>query len=315
MEKSGVSQGQPKTPPDPCSTRSLQLRRVRRPGDGGELRRQAVRRTHRPDSSRRSGTGARASFLAMSRAAACSIWRPARDVRPWRWPNEVLSSPASTHHRRCWLSPGSAPPTHGSRSSSPKATRTHWRMPDRSFDAVVCLRMLMHVPDWRKALSELCRVSRERLVFDYPAVGSMASLQVMWRRIASAMGSNVEAYRVFSAGDIARELDRHAFRIVSAHKQFVLPIALHKTIGSAGLTRGVERRAGQRRRPAHRRVTRYDCSRTVRVLVTGATGFTGGHLARTLAHTRVSGPRARPSVCAGARPRRRRHRSRRSGDT
>jgi SAM-dependent methyltransferase len=111
---------------------------------------------------------------------------------------------------------------------------------DQSFDAVVCLRMLMHVPDWRKALSELCRVSRERLVLDYPAVSSIASLQVMWRRIASAMGSNVEAYRVFSAGDIARELDRHAFRIVSVHKQFVLPIALHKTIGSAGLTRGVE---------------------------------------------------------------------------
>src|SRR3970040_3112439 len=27
--------------------------------------------------------------------------------------------------------------------------------PDRAFDAVRCLRMLMHVPDWRNALSEL----------------------------------------------------------------------------------------------------------------------------------------------------------------
>ena len=112
--------------------------------------------------------------------------------------------------------------------------------PDREFDAVVCLRMLMHVPDWRKALSELCRVTRHRLVFDYPAMGSTAALQVMWRRTALMLGRKVEAYRVFRAGDIARELDRHGFRVTSTHKQFVLPIALHKAVGSSAFTRNVE---------------------------------------------------------------------------
>ncbi len=112
--------------------------------------------------------------------------------------------------------------------------------PSQSFDAVVCLRMLMHVPDWRKALSELCRVSRHQLVIDYPASTSLASMQVVWRRIARTLGSKVEAYRVFSAGSIARELDRNGFRIISLHKQFVLPIALHKAVGSAGFTRGIE---------------------------------------------------------------------------
>jgi SAM-dependent methyltransferase len=112
---------------------------------------------------------------------------------------------------------------------------------DRSFDAVVCLRMLMHVPDWPTALSELCRVSGDRLIFDYPALGSVASAQAGWRRVAAKLGSRVEAYRVFTAREIARELDRHSFRIVSRHKQFVLPIALHKAVGSAGFTRGVER--------------------------------------------------------------------------
>jgi len=112
---------------------------------------------------------------------------------------------------------------------------------DRSFDAVVCLRMLMHVPDWRMALSELCRVSGERLIFDYPALGSVASVQAAWRRLAARLGSSVEAYRVFSAREIARELDRHSFRIVSQHKQFVLPIAVHKAVGSPLFTRSVER--------------------------------------------------------------------------
>jgi SAM-dependent methyltransferase len=112
--------------------------------------------------------------------------------------------------------------------------------PDRSFDAVVCLRMLMHVPDWRKALGELCRVTGHRLVFDYPATGSAAALQAIWRRAALTLGRRVEAYRVFRGNDIARELHRHGFRITSTHKQFVLPIALHKAVGSAGFTRSLE---------------------------------------------------------------------------
>jgi len=112
---------------------------------------------------------------------------------------------------------------------------------DRSFDATVCLRMLMHVPDWRKALSELCRVTRHRLVFDYPALASAAALQVVWRRAALTVGRNVEAYRVFRGSDVARELHRHGFRVAATHKQFVLPIALHKAIGSAEFTRGLER--------------------------------------------------------------------------
>jgi len=112
--------------------------------------------------------------------------------------------------------------------------------PNRSFDSVVCLRLLMHVPDWRQSLSELCRVADRRLVFDYPAMASTASLHAAWRRIAMQAGRHVEAYRVFRSGDIARELRRHGFQITARHKQFVLPIALHKSIGSAGFTKTVE---------------------------------------------------------------------------
>jgi ubiquinone/menaquinone biosynthesis C-methylase UbiE len=122
--------------------------------------------------------------------------------------------------------------------------------PDRSFDAVVCLRMLMHVPDWRTALSELCRVTRYRIVFDYPALGSVAALHAMWRGAALKMGRHVEAYRVFRTAEVARELHLHGFHIAATHKQFVLPIALHKSVGSAAFTRSAERtlaRAGMLR--------------------------------------------------------------------
>jgi ubiquinone/menaquinone biosynthesis C-methylase UbiE len=113
--------------------------------------------------------------------------------------------------------------------------------PERSFDAVICLRVLMHTPDWRQSLGELCRVARDRVVFDYPALVSAAALQAGARRAFHALGGRVEAYRVFSDRAVVAALATHGFRITDTHRQFVLPIALHKRLNSAAATGRIER--------------------------------------------------------------------------
>ena len=112
---------------------------------------------------------------------------------------------------------------------------------DTSFDSVVCLRVLMHTPDWRRSVQELCRVARTRVVFDYPALSSAAAFQAVSRHLRQRLGARVEAYRVFSTRAVRTELARHGFRIRAEHRQFVLPIALHKAIGSASATSRIER--------------------------------------------------------------------------
>lgn len=112
--------------------------------------------------------------------------------------------------------------------------------PDRSFDAVVCLRVLMHTPDWRASLRELCRVSAGRVVFDYPALRSAAAIQAVTRRLTHLVDPSVEAYRVFSSGAVRRVLASEGFTVRGEHRQFVLPIALHKRINSEAWTRGIE---------------------------------------------------------------------------
>jgi ubiquinone/menaquinone biosynthesis C-methylase UbiE len=123
--------------------------------------------------------------------------------------------------------------------------------PDRSFDAVVCLRVLMHTPDWRASLRELCRATARQVVFDYPSLYSSAALQAAVRRVTRRFDARVEAYRVFAPAAIARLLADAGFRIVDEHRQFVLPIALHKRIDSAAWTTRIEGaldRAGLARR-------------------------------------------------------------------
>jgi SAM-dependent methyltransferase len=110
----------------------------------------------------------------------------------------------------------------------------------RSVDAAVSLRVLMHALDWRQCVAELCRIARWRVVVDFPSRTSLAALESAVRRLRLAAGGRVEAYRVIGIGDIRREFARHGFRLVDVHRQFVLPIALHKAIGRVAVTRRLE---------------------------------------------------------------------------
>ena len=60
--------------------------------------------------------------------------------------------------------------------------------PDEAFDLVVSLRMLMHTPNWRQCLGEMCRVARHRVIFDYPPLFSAPTVQMVLRRLARIAG-------------------------------------------------------------------------------------------------------------------------------
>jgi len=117
----------------------------------------------------------------------------------------------------------------------------HLPFPDRAFDSVICLRVLMHTLDWRRSLAELCRVSVDRVVFDYPSLSSFAALQSAARHAANLAGGHTEAYRVFSDRSVRDALRSSGFAVARVQRQFVLPIGLHKRIGSAAATTTVER--------------------------------------------------------------------------
>jgi SAM-dependent methyltransferase len=113
--------------------------------------------------------------------------------------------------------------------------------PDRAFDVVISLRVLMHTPDWRQVVGELCRVADALVIFDYPAKASLAIVQAGVRRVTHVIGLRTEPYRVLGQTQIVRELTKAGYRVRSLHRQFVLPITLHKAIGSRRFTLFVER--------------------------------------------------------------------------
>jgi ubiquinone/menaquinone biosynthesis C-methylase UbiE len=113
--------------------------------------------------------------------------------------------------------------------------------PDRSFDVVISLRVLMHTPEWRRCVAECCRVANRLVIVDYPAAMSVALVESAARRVAHAVGRRTEPYQVFTDAEIRNAFERCGFRVRSVHRQFVLPIALHKAIGSRRMTTRIER--------------------------------------------------------------------------
>lgn len=113
---------------------------------------------------------------------------------------------------------------------------------DRSFDVAVCFRVLMHTPGWRRVIAELCRVADQLVIIDYPSATSVALAESLARRMAHAAGLAKEPYRVFTHHAIAAAFGQCGFRVRSVHRQFVLPIAFHKAIGSRRFTQWSEDR-------------------------------------------------------------------------
>jgi SAM-dependent methyltransferase len=122
--------------------------------------------------------------------------------------------------------------------------------PNRSVDVAVCLRVLMHAPNWTRCVAELCRVADQLVVVDYPSATSVALIGSLGRRLTHTLGARTEPYRVLSHRSVVDAFRRNGFRVQSVHRQFVLPIAFHKAIGSRRFTERVERalaRAGMDR--------------------------------------------------------------------
>jgi ubiquinone/menaquinone biosynthesis C-methylase UbiE len=117
----------------------------------------------------------------------------------------------------------------------------HLPLADRSVDAAISLRVLMHAIDWRACLAELCRVARSRVVVDFPARASAAAVESCTRKVAHAFGRKTEPYAVLAERDVIEAFQRRGFRVVTIRREFVLPIALHKAIGALAFTRPAER--------------------------------------------------------------------------
>ena len=118
---------------------------------------------------------------------------------------------------------------------------------DRSFDMVIAVRLLPHVTDWPRLVSEMCRVARHTVVLDYPSKSGLNSLTPMLFGLKKSLEGNTRTYASFSRDELSREFASHGFRFEREVKQFFLPMVVHRVGKGSAALRGLEslfRRSG-----------------------------------------------------------------------
>ncbi len=110
----------------------------------------------------------------------------------------------------------------------------------RSFDAAICFRLLTHCGHWRDLVSELCRVSRGPVVVDYPTSQSVNAIAPALFGAKKRLEKNTRTWTLFTHRQVAEAFTAAGYRIVRRQSQFCLPMALHRGLKCAPLSRVLE---------------------------------------------------------------------------
>jgi len=109
-----------------------------------------------------------------------------------------------------------------------------------SFDVVIAFRLLPHVERWPKLISEMCRVSRDTIVFDYPDSRSFNFLYGLLFDTKKALERNTRPFRLFRRREVLEILNRNRFDEVVLKPQFFLPMVVHRLLRSGAFSRSSE---------------------------------------------------------------------------
>jgi SAM-dependent methyltransferase len=111
---------------------------------------------------------------------------------------------------------------------------------DRSFDVALSYRLLPHVRRWEALVAELGRLARTAVVIDYPTTRSVNAVAGRLFRLKRGVEGDTRPFTVFADADVEAAFGRHGFVPTGRRPQFLFPMALHRTAGSAVLSRALE---------------------------------------------------------------------------
>jgi SAM-dependent methyltransferase len=111
---------------------------------------------------------------------------------------------------------------------------------DRSFDVVVCLRLLPHSVWWTGLIRELCRVARRSVLLDYPSLRSVNILAGRLFKLKKGIELNTRGFIMFTPSEIDAAFRDCGYEVQAERPQYLLPMVLHRWLDVAPLSKLAE---------------------------------------------------------------------------
>jgi SAM-dependent methyltransferase len=119
-----------------------------------------------------------------------------------------------------------------------------WQLPfpDRTFDVVLAIRLLGHIDRLEEILAEMARLSRHRVIVDFPPRRAPEALAPWLLRLKGRMEDNacLRPFVSYSPKQLYRPLEAAGFGRFRIERELLLPMALHRWLGMVSPSRALE---------------------------------------------------------------------------
>lgn len=116
----------------------------------------------------------------------------------------------------------------------------HLPYPDKTFDTVLCFRLISHSPDWKRLISELCRVSKKRVIIDYPNLMSLNLFTPLMFSLKKKLEGTTRPYTMFLKSKVDKVFKENKFKPDKSIGQFFLPMIIYKIVKSRSFAEKLE---------------------------------------------------------------------------
>ena len=120
----------------------------------------------------------------------------------------------------------------------------HTPFADGAFDVALAYRLLPHVDEWRALLAEMCRIARRAVIVDYPTTRSLNVAAGPTFGLKQRVEVGTRPFAVFRDRDLEEALAVGGWKVTARRPEFLLPMALHRALRLAALSRALEAAAG-----------------------------------------------------------------------
>lgn len=142
------------------------------------------------------------------------------------------SDPSCAHRVKSWVDAGRAQFRSGDLLKLP--------FEERAFDVALAFRLLPHVSRWKDLVAELCRVASQAVVVDYPTTRSVNAVSGALFGMKKGVEGDTRPFAVFADAEVRDAFAKAGFVADVRRPQFLFPMALHRALGLAPLSSGVE---------------------------------------------------------------------------
>lgn len=142
------------------------------------------------------------------------------------------SDPSCAHRLKPFIEPG--------RCTFHTGDLLHLPYEDNSFDIVIAIRLMAHLEDWPRFLTEAGRVARHAVIIDYPSQVSVNRVEKLLFGLKKALEGNTRHYRCFTTGMIKDACAPAGFAPCDRQRQFFWPMVIHRAMKMPKVSHAME---------------------------------------------------------------------------